>query len=195
MGRLPEDYLRIPVPSSEPWYVWVLSDHYEAEVGAAGRCRTDLGELVYRAKYCDDRSALEDLKTRVRHCALQLRRLSPGTHALCDVTAVAAVPCNPPKLRSVPHEVVGAIASAFRVYDISASLAKVKVTPAAKFNPVHHPDAYRVDRRLDGERVLLVDDLFHTGTTLESVASQLRAAGADRVVGLCITRVHKGMTT
>lgn len=194
MSRLPETYRRIAVPPTKSWDCWVLSDHYESEVGTVGRHRTYLGGLLYRAKYRSDRSAMDELKTGVRHCVLQLRKFPPETNPLGRVTSLAAVPCNPPKIMSIPHELAQSIAVILNVPDISRSVTKTQVTTAAKSNPTLHPEAYQVDGRLDGQTVLLIDDLYHTGMTLESVASQLRAAGADRVVGLCVTKVYRGMT-
>jgi len=43
------------------------------------------------------------------------------------------------------------------------------------------------------ERVLLVDDLYSTGATLESVALRLREAGVHDFVGFCATKVGYGM--
>lgn len=194
MSRLPETYRRIAVPPTKSWDCWVLSDHYESEADTVGRRRTYLGGLLYLAKYRNDRSAMDELKTGVRHCVLQLRKFPPETNSLGRVTLLAAVPCNPPKAMSVPHELAQSLATMLSVPDISKSITKTQATPAAKSNPTLHPEAYRVDRRLDGQTVLLIDDLYHTGMTLESVATQLRVAGAERIVGLCITKVYRGMT-
>lgn len=183
------------MPPTKSWYCWVLSDHYESEAGSSGRSRTYMGELLYLAKYKTDRSAMDELNTVVRHCVLQLRRFPPEAKGLGLVTSLMAVPCRPPKVMSIPHELARSISISLKVPDLSMSVTKTRETPEAKFNPALHPDAYRVDRRLDGQTVLLIDDLYHTGTTLESVAIQLRAAGADRVVGLCITQVYRGMTS
>jgi hypothetical protein len=111
------------------------------------------------------------------------------------IPSVAAVPCFPPKSMSLPHEIARAAANTLGVPDISSRLAKIRVTNAAKTNPGLHPDAHEVRGRLDGRHVLVVDDLYHTGSTLESVATKLRAAGADHLVGLCVTRVHQGMSS
>jgi predicted amidophosphoribosyltransferase len=44
-------------------------------------------------------------------------------------------------------------------------------------------------RRLDGERVILVDDVFTTGATASSCARTLKAAGAAEV---CVWTVARG---
>lgn len=194
MGQLPDYYERIAVPPNRAWHAWVLSDHYERVASVGGRRRTYLGELVYRAKYCDDRRALDELMNAVRHCVCQLHQFSPQSDALATVAAVAAVPCYPAKVVSVPHEIARAAAQVLGVPDISSAVVKTRATSAAKTNPGLHSDAYGVRARLDGQHVLLVDDLYHTGATLESVASQLRAAGAAHIVGLCVTKVHQGMS-
>lgn len=48
------------------------------------------------------------------------------------------------------------------------------------------PDAVRPT--VAGKRVLLVDDTWTTGTSLQSVAAALKAAGAASVTGLCVAR-------
>ncbi|MEM7503696.1 MAG: ComF family protein [Pseudomonadota bacterium] len=48
--------------------------------------------------------------------------------------------------------------------------------------------AFRVDVRLDGRRVLVVDDVMTTGATAAELASQLLRAGAASVSVLCVAR-------
>ena len=49
-------------------------------------------------------------------------------------------------------------------------------------------DAFIVTRSFAGEKVLLIDDVFTTGSTLEECARVLKAAGADKVYALVWAR-------
>lgn len=49
--------------------------------------------------------------------------------------------------------------------------------------------AFRADAPLDGERVVIVDDVFTTGATLSACAAALRRGGAGRVVAVSLARV------
>ncbi|MFV8172435.1 MULTISPECIES: phosphoribosyltransferase family protein [Mycolicibacterium] len=48
------------------------------------------------------------------------------------------------------------------------------------------PDKWRP--RVEGKRVLLVDDTWASGTSVQSAAAALKAAGATSVTGLCVAR-------
>jgi ComF family protein len=48
----------------------------------------------------------------------------------------------------------------------------------------------RYPERLYGRNVLIVDDVFTTGSTISAVAATIRQAGADRVFGLSVAAVR-----
>ncbi len=73
------------------------------------------------------------------------------------------------------------------------SLRRVRATqPQAGLGGVEREDnvagAFAVRGRLDGEAIILVDDVFTTGSTLQEAARVCRAAGAAQVWGLTIAR-------
>ncbi len=53
---------------------------------------------------------------------------------------------------------------------------------------VFDPARYEVTRRLDGEAVLLIDDMWTSGASAESAAAALCAAGAGTVAAIVVAR-------
>lgn len=66
---------------------------------------------------------------------------------------------------------------------------KLKLTRHERWETVRGAYATRHGVRVDNLRVLLVDDVFTSGATLDSCARALRAAGVARVAGLTVARV------
>ncbi|HEV8385895.1 MAG TPA: ComF family protein [Candidatus Acidoferrales bacterium] len=66
---------------------------------------------------------------------------------------------------------------------------KLKLTRKERWLTVRGAYAMRADTKIDKVRVLLVDDVFTTGATLDACARVLRQAGASRVVALTVARV------
>ena len=190
-----ESYIRFPVAqesnfqSNDQWYAWILSSHYDF----SQKARTEIGELVSNAKYGEDASAVLSLKPIVRHAAFQLRQMPKDKYGLASIDVVIAVPSFILTDSSLPHVVAEVVSASLSKPNFSNFAKKVIDTPPAKFSPVLNPDAYEISRRLDGLNVLIVDDLFHTGSTLESVAIKVREAGAKSVTGFCLTKVNKGL--
>lgn len=69
---------------------------------------------------------------------------------------------------------------------VSLELGPVNVSRVANAARFAVPDKSR--DRIEGKRVLLVDDTWTTGTSVQSAAATLKAAGAASVTGLCIAR-------
>lgn len=73
-----------------------------------------------------------------------------------------------------------------RIKRISLQSGPVHAPRVANVERFTVPDAARPD--VDGKRVLLVDDTWTTGTSLQSAAAALKSAGAASVTGLCVAR-------
>ena len=193
--QIPDSYIRQAVIQGinfwahEQWFTWILSSHYDF----SEKVQTEIGELVSKAKYKDDASAALRLRTIVRHAALQLRQMPNDDFAFAKLDVVMAVPSFDPKDISLPHVAGKEISEALSILDYSSFVRKKVDTAKAKLNPSVNPAAYEILRSLDGLNVLIVDDLFHTGSTLESVAIKVREAGAKSVTGFCLTKVNKGL--
>lgn len=154
----------------------------------------------------DVRSAIHGLKYREKqNYARPLARVMTYAyqHKIgeeCDL--IAFVPTNPSTLRKRGYDQAQLLAEALaEMLDIPwvKALEKTRET-----RPMHglKPDerranvlgAYRVCCETDllvGKRVLLVDDILTTGSTLSECARMLRAAGAERVFGLCAAATRK----
>jgi predicted amidophosphoribosyltransferase len=71
--------------------------------------------------------------------------------------------------------------------------------PSAKARRRNVLGAFRVrpgkDERVKGRSILLVDDVFTTGATLDACARALKRAGAERVDALTLARVVKATSS
>jgi predicted amidophosphoribosyltransferase len=50
---------------------------------------------------------------------------------------------------------------------------------------------FTVTQRLDGQRVLIADDVFRSGMSMSAVAAAARDAGALRIYGICGVRTMR----
>ncbi|OCA88256.1 amidophosphoribosyltransferase [Bacillus sp. FJAT-27225] len=53
---------------------------------------------------------------------------------------------------------------------------------------IHLPQVFKTDAEVDGKRVLLVDDIYTTGSTLRYAAKCLKRAGAREIISFTIAR-------
>jgi ComF family protein len=118
-------------------------------------------------------------------------------------TLVIPVPLSPKRRRRRGYNqadlVAGALAGMLGLPVRSDALSRERETPsqvgldpAARRRNVE--GAFRALRaEVEGQVVLLVDDLFTTGATLASCAQALRAAGSSEVYGLTVGRATSGL--
>ncbi len=66
---------------------------------------------------------------------------------------------------------------------------KLKLTRHERWETVRGAYAIREGAQVDNLRVLLVDDVFTSGATLDTCARALRRAGAAKILGLTVARV------
>ncbi|MEW6543522.1 MAG: phosphoribosyltransferase family protein [Nitrospirota bacterium] len=150
--------------------------------------RTELGEMLYRLKYKGDQSVIV-----------------PIAQAACDFVRKwnldidVIVPTPPSKTRSVQPlfqiaDELGKLLS--RPVD-KTSVQKSKATPelknvdyAKRLALVGGAHSIQGDA-LQGRRILLLDDLYQTGATLNAIARLLKeAGGATAVFALALTRAR-----
>lgn len=152
--------------------------------------RTPIGEAVYQLKYGsrDAREARTIARTALAFIA--------GWKITVDV--VVPAPASRQRAQQPVHVIAQLLAKGLRVPFEASALSRARTATAVKDLPVDERQAalagaLRVDRkRTEGLRILLVDDLYQSGATLNAVAGILLSAGAARAVyALAMTRTKR----
>lgn len=151
--------------------------------------RTPAGELFYRLKYRGDRTAARDL---VAAAAGFLRTWRPPVDMLVPVPASRGRALQPV-----------ALLAAMLAQELGLEVCRDCVRRTrdhVQLKNVHDYDArlriladvHAVDRnRVQGSSVLLLDDLYRSGATMNSITDALYDAGdAAAVYGLALTRTR-----
>ena len=132
--------------------------------------------------------------------AAQMRRA--GRDVLKDADLLIPVPLHPTRLIKRRYNQAALLARALaRITDIPYApdiLFRPKRTDSqGKFNARARADNVRgafevkAPETVRDRRVVLIDDVFTTGATLEACARTLKKAGAVQVDGICLARVAK----
>ena len=153
--------------------------------------RTDLGELLYRYKYKSDKTGFNALIEIISNF------LSERWNPSFDVI----VPVPPTKTRAVQPvlELCSGIAKKINKPCEPGCIIKIKETAQAKDIDSREEkkqliqQAIKIDEgKVAGKKILVFDDLYGTGATLEAVTDALIKAGAKEVFALAITRKRGG---
>ncbi|HKW15941.1 MAG TPA: phosphoribosyltransferase family protein [Terriglobales bacterium] len=149
--------------------------------------RSQLGEMVYRLKYKSDKSVLpsiiETICEFVRKCGL-------------EVDLIVPVPASKSRLLQPVVEIAEGLGKTLGVTIDATSLKKVKRTSQMKdigdFSERVDAlqGAFTVSEGLRGKRILLIDDLFQSGATMNVVARVLKEQGCLTVNAIALTRTR-----
>ena len=156
--------------------------------------RSELGELMYQLKYRGRLDAADAL------AAAMAEFLKNKPVLLSRVGLVATVPpSNTGRAVQPVFEVAKRLADRLGKVASDGLIRKVKETPALKdvFDAEQRREllhgAFEADAsRVRGAGVLLIDDLYRSGSTANAVAHSLISAGAARVYFLAATRTRSG---
>jgi len=157
---------------------------------------TPTGDLVHRGKYWYKAAADS---ARLRECGLALvDRLVPviNQHPLLDhLDAVAAVPGHDSKVVSFGSRLADAVARRLRKPFVRCG-ALAEFRPPAKSLDLADRSSmidgqFVCTERLDRQSLLIIDDVFGSGSTTAETARALREAGATRVASLCAVRTMR----
>lgn len=167
------------------WSVGFALDFHSSYTGADWN-RSGIGGLVYRLKYESDASVLPTL---VEHT----RKLFAAHPEMSQFDIIIPVPSSTPREFSPVHEVCKALSHTFNkpvqpcvVKTRQTKPQKELLTLAQKRDNV--TGAFSVRGDITGKRILLVDDLFDSGATLEEITRVLLKSKAAHVNALTLTR-------
>lgn len=174
-----------PRPLPGPWQEgWSLGFH--SGFGGSDWKRSQVGDLAYRLKYEGDAEAVQPLVD----VAAALCREHP---ALANVDAIVPIPPSVQRAAD-PVSLFSAGLAARLGKPVLAALVKTRQTQPQKElttlaqKRANVAGAFAVQGNVRGKRVLLVDDLYDSGATLEEATRVLRQAGAASVGVLTLTR-------
>jgi competence protein ComFC len=151
--------------------------------------RSQLGELVYRLKYKGDKTVISSIVELIVGFVN-----SWGIHP--DVV-VPMPPSNLQRSFQPVIEIAGELAQSLKIPVSTTSLRKTKTTEQMKdvgdfsARVAALEAAFTSDKGLEGRVVLLFDDLFQSGATMNVAARTLKAQGlAKSVYALALTRTR-----
>lgn len=167
----------------------------EAHCRACGRPDGSLASIISVAEFDGvPREAVHALKFHGRHAIAGLMgRLMADQARGCRVGALCAVPLHKKRRTERGYDQSALLARTasrelgvpFRVRALERIRSTVQQSGLGREERnVNVRGAFRAREAFGGESVLLVDDVFTTGATLEAAASALLEAGAGTVIGL-----------
>ena len=171
--------VRHPYPPEGAAEAWALAKYSE------NRQLTDVAVLFGRAKYQAD---VEALGLLVKRFAALKHGVPPASmlHAARQIVIV-------PSSRGVAMALASALAAAMNV---TSPLAKISLTrPIASMNdvalgdrPANVAGAFRLDMKLKHDKVVLVDDVLDTGSTMAEAIRAVRVE-SPAVEVVCVAAV------
>lgn len=156
--------------------------------------RSELGELVYQLKY-NNRS-----ESATRIAAIMADFLSDKRGVLTRVDLVVPVPASARRRVQPVNSIASKLATRLRKPYSPSAVRKTKDTPTLKnITDLEQrreilDSAFEADvRQINGKGVLLIDDLYRSGSTANAVTLAIIASGAARVYYLAATRTRSNI--
>ncbi|MFO3797663.1 MAG: helix-turn-helix domain-containing protein, partial [Anaerolineales bacterium] len=174
-----------PRPLHGNWNVGFALDFHSAYQGAEWN-RSGVGELVYRLKYESDASVLPKLIEHVRN-------LFAAHPEMSQFDLIVPVPSSTPRKFNPVYEFCQALSHVLNK-PMRPCLVKTRQTrPQKEMKTLPQKrdnvaGAFAVDGDISGRSILLVDDLFDSGATLEEITKVLFQHKAARVNVLSFTK-------
>jgi Phosphoribosyl transferase domain len=182
------DFLSRPHPRAlkGPWLAgWALDFHsrYDGDVAS----RSIVGQLVFRYKYGNEQQLAQDLAGRWA----ELLTAHPG---LSQFDAVIPVPPSTHRDLDPVSNLAQVLATHMKVPVLVNVLIKTRVTQPQKEmkslaqKRANVAGAFALRGEVRGKHIILIDDLYDSGATLEEAARVLARGGVSEIVVLTLTK-------
>jgi adenine/guanine phosphoribosyltransferase-like PRPP-binding protein len=154
---------------------------------------TDLGALVARGKHLVKRpSARDELREVGRAVVGEMVEFVAQHPLLREIDAIASVPGHDTRVLSFGSSLAYAVARDRHTRFVRCGSIQQIRAPAKYMQLTDRADALRgqftCPDDVSGQRVLIIDDLYSSGSTAQETARVLRAAGAVSVASLAAVR-------
>jgi superfamily II DNA helicase RecQ len=192
-----QDLITSYLSSSHPrrltgnWHTGFALDFHSAYTGADWN-RSNVGELVHRLKYQSDLSLLPKL---IEHT----QKLFVTHPNMNQFDMIIPVPSSTPRPFNPVHEFCTALSQAINK-PMQTAISKTRQTKPQKEMQTlpqkrdNVAGAFALNNDITGKQILLVDDLFDSGTTLEEITKLLLKHKATRINVLTFTKtIHTDM--
>lgn len=150
--------------------------------------KTYLGEVEELAKHGQDPQAIG---TIIGMVAEKISQLKPYN----DAPLICAVPCSAGKTFDLPREIAAGVAHILGKENITSKLvlgtqkASIKALPLQqKWDAWEAASLTCLADNIIGKSVVLIDDKYQSGMTLNYTAKKLQEAGVSAVYGLCVVK-------
>ncbi len=174
-----------PRPLKGNWHTGFALDFHSSYKGADWN-RSGIGDLVYRLKYESDATVLPKL---IEHT----HKLFVAHPEMSQFDMLLPVPSSTPREFSPVHEFCKALSKAFNKPAHPCIVKMRQTQPQKEMHTLPQKrdnvaGAFAVNGDITGKSILLVDDLFDSGATLEEITKLLLKHKASRVNVLTLTR-------
>ncbi len=147
---------------------------------------TRYGRLEHEAKENQDAEAI----TQLAEILADLCEIHPIYR---EAGIIMPIPPNPSKTFHLPVELVKELAERMGKRDGTAMIRKVRETPKLQALPLDEKlkalrGAIEITGDVEGKSIILIDDLYQSGSTMWTTAKLLKKKGAKRVLGLACVK-------
>jgi predicted amidophosphoribosyltransferase len=151
--------------------------------------RTDLGELVYKFKYGNDKTVLDDII-----------RIICNSFTFKSIDVIIPVPPSKSRVFQPVVEIAKRLGKVLGIQVLENAILKIKNTPELK-NVSTFEEKYSILKNafkiadvslIRNKTILLLDDLYQSGATLTAITELLKKGGVSKVKVLTLTKTRRG---